>query len=76
MEESAYTSAFRIPCAITVSRKTGQITKTEYGQVSEEEFRRICKALIRFGEQKENAGLSTDSDRHPAASYARDGSLL
>ena len=42
-----------IPVTITVSRETGQIVGVECGNVTEEGFRKVCRALIKGGREAE-----------------------
>ena len=40
---------YSIPVAVTVSRRTGEITDVEYRDVKEEDFRRFCQRLVGRG---------------------------
>lgn len=46
-----------IPCAITVSRKTGEITHVEYKMPTEKQYLYFCKTLLRLKGLDELADL-------------------
>ena len=50
----------RIPVTITVSRETGQIVEVEYGNVTEDTFRKVCQVLMKGGKEERNDSLDMD----------------
>lgn len=48
-----------IPVIVTVSRETGQVINAEREQINEQEFKKICRALIRPGGGEEEKGYGS-----------------
>ena len=49
----------KIPVIVTVSRETGQIIQVETGEVKEQDFQRICSAMITRGRGSGKSPIQT-----------------
>lgn len=55
------TNSYRVPCVVTVSRKTGKVIKTEYADATQEEFYEFCRWILLAN------GMETEANLIPRA---------